>query len=272
MKILGDRGFVYVATGDKYVAEAAQSAASLRVHHRDPVVLFTDRPCGNSVFDHVVVIPNLPKAAEAKLVIRDTPFDRFIYLDSDTLVLGSFEEIFQLLEAFDVCVPAALGGYHYTIPEVSHAFREPSTSMIGFRRSAPVIDFFERWRVRFDQYRDVMGREWDQRSFRHAAYEDRQLRVCFLGDEWCLSPYPGGMLCRDARLVHGRPPEGLESMARRANERLGYRVLWQRMPVVHEQSQNGARKYLELALYFFLRAGSSAAKTLVGKVGFRKSG
>jgi len=268
MKILGDRGFVYVAVGEKYVAEAAKSAASLKAHNPDPVVLFTNQSCENSAFDHVFVIPDLPKSAEAKLVIRDTPFDRFIYLDSDTLVLGSLEEIFQLLDAFDVCVPAALGGYHYSIPEVSHAFREPSTNLIGFRRTPPVIHFFERWRIRYDHYRNVMGREWDQRSFRHAAYEDRQLRICFLGDEWSLSPYPGGMLCRDVRVVHGRPPEGLASMARRANESLGYRVLWQGMPMVHEQSRNGARTYFGLALYFSLRAGRSLARTVREKIGF----
>lgn len=108
-----------------------------------------------------------------------------------------------------------------------------------------------------------MGREWDQRSFRHAAYETHELRICFLGDEWSLSPYPGGMLCRSARVVHGRPPEGLESLARRANERLGYRVLWQAMPVLRECSRARAGELFQLAIYFLGRTGVSAARTVL---------
>jgi hypothetical protein len=228
------RGFVYVATGKKYVDEAALSAESLRRFHQEPICLITNAPTEHKVFDHVIIQEHLPNNVASKLAMDSCPYDHFVFLDSDTYVVAPLDELFQLLDVFDIGVPPALGGFHYELPGVSPAFREPMTNVIAMRRSPALSQFFEKWRQYFADYESIMGREWDQRSFRHAAYETEQLRITFLGDEWSLSPYPGGLLCRDVRIFHGRPRELLYEMEKMVNGRLGYRVFWRGFGCIYE--------------------------------------
>lgn len=244
-------GFVYVATGEEYVNEAIASARSLRRFHEEPICLITNGevPPGHP-FSDVICRPELSKSIRSKLEMNLCPYERFIFLDSDTRILSSLAELFHLLEMFDVCVPAALGGYHYQLDGVSSAFREPSTNVIGFRRSEAVEEFFRKWMEYFRKYEKEMGREWDQRSFRHAAYEVRLLRLCFLGDEWSLSPYPGGLLCRDVKILHGRPPQLIAAMEGSVNAKLGYRVFWRGFAIIRDPQSMSFWESIALACQF----------------------
>lgn len=56
-----------------------------------PVILITDVPYTNAAFDHVKVVPGLQKSVESKLALTDAPFEKFIFLDSDMLVLSSLK-------------------------------------------------------------------------------------------------------------------------------------------------------------------------------------
>lgn len=266
--IVAERGFVYVATGKAYVEEAADSARSLKKFNSEPICLVTNTPTEDPAFDSVVVLTDLPNNVSSKLAMDHCPFERFVFLDSDTLILSSLHELFDLLDQFDVGVPASLGGYHYTLPGVSLAFREASTNVIAMRRGSALSAFFEKWQHYYKAYEKEMGREWDQRSFRHAAYEIRELRICFLGDEWSLSPYPGGLLCRDVRILHGRPRPYLHTMAQFVNQQLGYRVFWRGLNVIGEPYQCGPGEWLRVAW----RSLVLAAKAVVRPVTRRMKG
>ena len=251
----GPFGFVYVATGAQYVTEATESAHSLRRFHRERICLVTNRePASGHPFDDVIIRPELTDNIRSKLNMDLCPYERFIFLDTDTRVIGPLAELFQLLDAFDLCVPASLGGYHYTLDGVPPAFREPSTNVIAFRRGAPVLEFFEKWRLYFARYETSMGREWDQRSFRHAAYIVTTLRLCFLGDEWSLSPYPGGLLCRDVRILHGRPRQVIDDMEAAVNRHLGFRVFWRGFSILREPYSMGFLENVRLAGEFVRNA------------------
>lgn len=262
---LQNHGFVYVATGDHFVGEAAVSAQSVKAHNPEPVCLITDQPCANPVFDHVILRPDLRRDVSAKLAMDACPFERFIFLDTDTYIAAPLGELFDVLDAFDLAVPAALGGYHYELPGCSPAFREHSTNVIAMKRGPALEAFMVRWRQYFAEYENVMGREWDQRSFRRAAYETVNLRLCSLGDEYSLSPYPGGLLCRDVRIFHGRPPAALREMERETNRRAGYRVYWGGFGCLHDMSSVTPAecfRFLGKTLRQFLR---SSAKALLRK-------
>jgi hypothetical protein len=248
-------GFVYVATGTQYVEEAMDSARSIRRFHSEPICLITNADVASGhPFDSIIVKRELTSNIRSKLAMDLCPYDRFIFLDSDTRAIAPVTELFQLLDAFDVCVPASLGGYHYQLEGVSPAFREPSTNVIGFKKGPPVTELFEKWRFYFNGYENEMGREWDQRSFRHAAYAVSSLKLCFLGDEWSLSPYPGGLLCRDVRVLHGRPVAILDEMEATVNEKLGYRVFWRGFSIMREPYVMGFGENLILAGQFFRNA------------------
>ncbi|MEY3300377.1 MAG: hypothetical protein RLZZ597_3637, partial [Cyanobacteriota bacterium] len=67
------RGFVYVATGKKYVDEAALSAESLRRFHQESICLITNAPTEHKVFDHVIIQEHLPNNVASKLAMDSCP-------------------------------------------------------------------------------------------------------------------------------------------------------------------------------------------------------
>src|SRR6185369_16973411 len=95
----GTRGVVYVAVGEKFVAEALASAASLKVHHPElPVTLFADRQVASPYVDTMTVMePMHPKLARIVYVAR-SPYERTLSIDTDTFICGKIEGLFSVLE------------------------------------------------------------------------------------------------------------------------------------------------------------------------------
>ena len=90
-------GFVYVATRAAFIAEAAESARSLRRFHREPICLVTNAPVAQPPFDQIVVRSELRGDVSAKLAMDACPYDRFVFLDTDTAIVAPLHELFQLL-------------------------------------------------------------------------------------------------------------------------------------------------------------------------------
>lgn len=110
-------GVVYVATRhDLFIEEALISADSVKQRWRQcPITLFTDRPehrlCGLGLFDRVEPIEGvtgLVAGWSAGILNRlkclaNSPFDRTLYLDTDTVVLTTeLPSLFELAGHFDV--------------------------------------------------------------------------------------------------------------------------------------------------------------------------
>ena len=227
-------GFVYAVYGQKYINEARASALSVRKYHSEPIILITkDSIDCPPEFDGIIVDPQMRDKWGCKISMIAAPFERFICLDCDCRVLGPLHEVFDVLDAFDLAVPAALGGYHYELPNVPHAFREYSTHFIAVRRSPQIQTFFDLWRNLYDQLFTEMQGEGDQRSFRKALYDSHAVRICTLSDEWAFSAYPGGILCADVKVIHARPESRLNLLERQVNRKLGYRALLFPFPAIY---------------------------------------
>ncbi len=91
-------GFLYIATGEKYIREAEDSARSLKKVRPDPEIsLVTDRPYESSVFSNVKVIEWDPlegdprnDAGQSKSGfafklegLLASPYAKTIYVDTD---------------------------------------------------------------------------------------------------------------------------------------------------------------------------------------------
>ena len=80
---MGTRGVVYVAFGDRFVAEAVHSVRSLQAQCPGlPAILFTDRPLPGAPFEEVRVVEVGHIRAKVDLLAQ-SPFDESLYLDSD---------------------------------------------------------------------------------------------------------------------------------------------------------------------------------------------
>jgi len=108
-----NRGVVYTVYGDveKYMEEACRSLASLRRHHPDiSTALVASEP--NSLFDICITRKDLPNEAEGfrteekygtKIdLVHLSPFEKTLFLDTDTVVLGDLSYGFQLLEELSI--------------------------------------------------------------------------------------------------------------------------------------------------------------------------
>ena len=179
MTTIADKGVIYIVFGEAYVKEALFSAQSVKKFSPGlPIVFFTDvEDVLDSPFvDHASIIN--PKHQRAKVdFIGHSPFEKTIYLDSDTCVVRDISDMFDLLDRFDI------GGIHdfarkrekYSnlVPEykeIPYSFSEINGGVFVFKRNQRTCDFFNLWRKKFyENYDKTSG--WDQVSLRVALWQ-----------------------------------------------------------------------------------------------------
>jgi hypothetical protein len=274
-------GFVYVATGMAYLPEAFRSAESLRRHHPDaPICLITDHPPEDrGPFTEI----REPEGAVRhtpidKVLAYEAPYDRVIFLDTDTFVLGDLSPVFRMLERFDLALLQDLNrGWNYELPDVPVSFSEFNTGVVAFRKSAAMADFFAAWSREYDEMRNEYGFVTDQPSFRRTLFHS-DLRVAPLPSEFhFLGDMPNCTLW-NVRLIHGRGDH--ERIARQVNEELGLRAYVPEIGTLGKY--HGRRKLLRdmtrmlgRMLSLFIRGGENVAasaptKWWVGEGGGRR--
>jgi len=203
------RGIVYSATGERFVGEAINSAKSSLRFNKVPHFIFCDvepgepiegvtfsrfAPCGNPLLDR---IRNICQA----------PFKRVIYLDTDTYVIDNIEELFDLLERFDVAVAHAPGYVKCDDNGQSEAFNDFNAGVIVFRKSPGVHALLAHWRDIYESWTktppfNLQGKE-DQPALRRALWES-SVSLYVLGPEYNYrSVFPGRLIGR-AKIIHGR--------------------------------------------------------------------
>jgi hypothetical protein len=243
------RGAVYVCSGDRYINEAIRSARSVRAHNPNlPICLIADKFVDSDAFTTLIVNEQALRTIEDKLEMDRAPYDHCLFIDSDTWISGDLSPVFQMLERFDLVGHQCSGGYHYKLPEVPHAFPEFNTGVIGFRKSPGMTRFFAEWKRLFKRYIKEMGREWDQRSFRHAVYEADYLRHAVLHAEFNIMNYHVNDLGGPIILAHGRSHEEIIWMTEQANQRLGPRMFVSRLGVFREPSRMRLGETITLVL------------------------
>ena len=107
-----NKGVVYAVMGSpggRYLAEALDSARSLKKFEPDlSICVVTDRPEMvplHDAVDKLVKCGTPPK----KLILRAkidalglTPYDRTLFLDSDTYICGRIGQMFSIMDSYDL--------------------------------------------------------------------------------------------------------------------------------------------------------------------------
>src|SRR5262245_39047168 len=101
-------GVLYIAFGEKYRQEALASMAALRRFHSDlPCCVIADE-CMDGLPSQVDVLVREPESAyplrSKPKYLRESPFDRTLFLDTDTTVVRPIEGLFHLLDRFEIAV------------------------------------------------------------------------------------------------------------------------------------------------------------------------
>lgn len=150
------QGVLYVATGEKYVQAAMRSArTSLRHCPGLPIHLFTDSPAYALYFQYNVypfssvgIIKNPHHRSKADYIVH-SPYERTLFLDTDTAINADIRGMFQILDRFDIAMTHAhhrslsrLQRWRVKLPD---AFPEFNTGVVLFRKTPAVVQCLGEW-------------------------------------------------------------------------------------------------------------------------------
>ena len=222
-------GALYVAIGsDVYRQEASASAASLRnVSPSLSIALATERDSAPPVFDQLVRIEERDGFRAKIVALLESPFERTIFLDSDTRVVGELSSLFELLERFDIAAAHAPNRVTFALHEVPKSFPELNTGVIACRRGEATGTFLERWLTEYDRLSPHRPLSMDQPSFRRALYGS-EIRLATLPSEFNMRFEMAGYHNDMVRVLHGRGDDKMyDRVAGAMNARAGGPGDWQ---------------------------------------------
>jgi len=178
-------GVLYIAFGDSFTKEGIMSYLSLRRYMPNLNVCFmTDLP--QLLNDHINKDQNLivykikPQHIRSKVdFVGMTPFEKTLYLDSDTLIVRDISDIFDSLDRFDVALTHDFARkrkkYADVIPEyanIPYCFSEVNGGVFAFVKNDKTKEFLDKWKHYFYKYFNVTS-GWDQVSLRISLWESK---------------------------------------------------------------------------------------------------
>ena len=176
-------GAIWVATGQAHIDTAVKSAKTFKTFNPDKfTALFTDARIEKSAFDHVQMIPK--GVVRPKIdMLSASPFDRTIYFDNDTLVLGDLSSAYQILDKFDMAgcqvqlwqKPRHNKKYRIEVPML---FPEINCGVLVYKKCKKTNDFFSRWSKEYS----ASGLKIDQTTFRETLW-DTDIQFCVLPEQ-----------------------------------------------------------------------------------------
>ncbi len=238
-------GYIYIAIGEMFRHEAEQSCRSLKRFTKYPVVLITDDEQYKPVyFDDILKANDLGRSFEVKITgMMRSPFQRTVFLDTDTFVCASIDSVFEFLDYFDFAMTLDMHGhstsfwrqyqpdYQIALKNTLHEF---NTGVVGFTRNQEVDSFFATW---LQTHREL-GMYADMPTFRE-AFLRRPVRVGILPHEYNFTGIKSMVVAyTTVRVIHDRLGERwnnlrphmadfdyMDKLARRINKRAGKRLI-----------------------------------------------
>ncbi len=214
-------GVIYVVYGSRYLKEALHSRASLaRVHPELSAHLVTSQAdldaMGDELRQHfqsISIHPDLRHSFRDKISgLIELPYDRNLFLDSDTEILARVDDLFDILGKFEVAYSRDTVRYAIPAPDVPPVFSEPNSGVLAIRRTAGTNDLVSRWLELHDvceaEYKKVHGENGvyiDQGTLRMALYESAVPQYVF-GEEYNLRVYAKWYAGARVRILHAREP------------------------------------------------------------------
>lgn len=221
-------GYVYVGTGKNYQLEANRSASSLRLNTKHKICIITDSMTGKdlldkSLYDVIILVEDVLYSFRDKLLMHLSPFENSIFLDTDTLIIESIDELFEPLSRYEIgALPEVSPGLDYKLEGVPSTFPEYTTGVICFKKSNATSRFFNDWALNYDEMAISSIRFIpDQPSFRKTLYQS-EVRHFNVPPEYHVQADFGSYLFWKARLIHCHHNQ--ETRAREINDFLGPRA------------------------------------------------
>lgn len=177
-------GFIFAATGEKYVNLARRAARSLRQVMPDAQVdLFTDADLDDPAFDQIHKLSDSHFRPKMEALIRSR-FERTVYLDCDTVVLMDVSDLFHLLDRFDLASSFAFARDGQRLVQdgtMPRSFGLLNSGVIAIRHTEKTQKFLTDWNTRVRAQKATM----DQPTYRELLWKS-DLSVFALPQEYNL--------------------------------------------------------------------------------------
>jgi hypothetical protein len=245
--VTAPQGILYSCSGEAYIEEALRSARSSIAHNALPHVLFVSADVADEPgLQTVRFEPSANAYADKVANMRRSPFERTIYLDTDTFVVDEIVHLFDVLDHFELAVAHDPSRRRSSDPLVPAAFCEFNTGVIAWRAGERVNEFMRGWQETYVRWLEDepfagaarasakrrarlepgsspgWGGAADQPAFRRCAWE-QELRLLVLPPEYNLRLGEPSTIVDRVRVIHGRHPD-YEALAARVNSRSGPRT------------------------------------------------
>jgi hypothetical protein len=162
-----DQGLLYFAKGKAFVAEAERSARqAAKVMPEYPIAIVADREPNLDCFDTIIIDKTPFEKRDKPRALQKTPYDQTIYLDTDTYLSDSIDDLFDILGEFDLALRRDRDQSH--VPEDSSlpgSFPEFHAGVISYQSTESVMNMLDDW-----ERRCLPTHDYDQRSLRPALY------------------------------------------------------------------------------------------------------
>ena len=178
-------GIIYIAyKQQKYINEAIFSARSVKKHNPNlSITIFTDHDLKDNCFDIVKKLPIDQFKFRCKQdFLKNTPYEKTLYLDTDTYVDDNIEDLFNLLPRFDVCMvhdyarKREINENHPNLPNyylfsshedyknIPYGFPEFNGGVMLYNNNKKVFDFIDYWKNKYESMKNRTT--YDQPSLR----------------------------------------------------------------------------------------------------------
>jgi hypothetical protein len=205
-------GAIYILTQDaRYVPLALGSLATVKRAMPDlPVTFLSQFPVSSPLIDQVIsVTPTRDGFYDKTRLMRESPYDRTLFIDADIYAVKPFPEMFDLLDRFDCA--ATHEEYlntdwfnRYPRPDIPASFPEFNTGILLFNRSPQMDGVLKKWEALYADYLQQKPDQPinDQPFFRAAIYES-DVRIATLPREYNCKFRGQGYLNGPVKLLHG---------------------------------------------------------------------
>lgn len=169
-----EKGYLYTAFGENFYKECINSVKILKRKTDLPIHLITDQKhiCSEekSLFFSISYMPNLHVRSKVDYISL-SPFDKTIYLDTDIIVVKQIDELFSLLDNYDILATLDTARKRENISKaieeyrkIPYSFGEVNSGLLCFNRLAKekILKYWPRF---FYKYIKESG-GWDQPSLR----------------------------------------------------------------------------------------------------------
>ncbi|MDY0907447.1 hypothetical protein [Pedobacter sp. CFBP9032] len=220
------KGILYVATGQRYIDEVIHSALSCKKNNNYPIALVTDSDeylLPNGLFDHLI-IKRASYSYRDKLLIRYSPFEQTIFMDTDTYVCDKLDDLFRILDFREFAIHQADEGYEFQMPNLSNAMPEFNTGVIAYKLTPNVEKLIDAWETSFETNSNIIT---DQYHLRKTLYESEVKFAIFSSAYNFIVSYPNFVI-QKVKILHGRPFNDLITIADNINN-IRHKDAWRRM-------------------------------------------